>query len=480
MNGLEVAAVFPDTKTGKDGFLERPGMVSLLAFLDDHPDERFCFLYDDHKRASRQTRAFLDLRDALRERGVRMICLNFRTDDTPESEFIETVIVAQGQLEREQNARQVRQKMKARMDGGYWVHNAPVGYKYETQKGKGKVLVPNPPFDAIVIEALEGYASGRFQTQAEVKRFFESFPDFPLKRDRKGQIKQTRVTDILKNPIYTGYICSERYDLNWLEGQHEGLISLDTYNRIQERRAGVAKAPKRKNIGEVFGLRGIVLCDCCKTPLRSSVSRGNGGRYAYYLCQTKGCDHYGKSIAKDKLEGDVGELVKQLQPTKGLMTLAAVMFRDVWEARRAQARQIIQSGETQLTLLDKQIETLLDRIVDVTNTSVISRYEDKIAELEKDKRILAEKMQLQAEPKGSFEQKLKPVLRFLAHPWKLWENGNNHLRRTIIKFAFADRIHYDRFEGARTAQKSLSFKALGMISTVEDRFGARRGLVFRL
>jgi DNA invertase Pin-like site-specific DNA recombinase len=58
-------------------------------------------------------------------------CLNFKFDDTPEGEFIETVIAAQGDLERKQNARQVSQKMKARMESGYWVHDTPVGYKYE-------------------------------------------------------------------------------------------------------------------------------------------------------------------------------------------------------------------------------------------------------------------------------------------------------------------------------------------------------------
>lgn len=470
--GMDVVAVFPDTKSAGGDFMKRPGMVSLLAFLDDHPDEKFCVVFDDLKRFARDRDFHFRLRAALQQRGAVRECLNFKFEDSPEGEFIETIMAAQGQLEREQNARQVRQKMKARMDSGFWIHNSPVGYKYETIRGKGKVLVPNPPFDAIVKEALESYASGRFQTQAEVARFLNQFDDLPLTRDKNGQIRQQRVTDILKNPIYTGYICSERYDLNWIEGQHEGLISLETYQKIQDRRNGVAKAPNRKNIGEVFGLRGIVICDCCKVPLRSSVTRGNGGHYAYYLCQTKGCDHYGKSIAKDRLEGDVGELVKQLQPTKGLIELATIMFRDVWESRCKQAQDVIASGKKQLSLIDQQIETVLERIMDASNASVISRYEDKIAELEQNKRILSEKLRKQAEPQGSFEEKLEPVLRFLANPWKLWENGNNQLRRTIIKFAFADRIHYDRFKGARTAPKSFSFKALGMISEGKVRFGA--------
>jgi len=177
--GYEVAAVFPDTITGGGDYLKRPGMMALLRFIDAQPNERFIVVFDDLKRASRDTRAYLDLRDAFRDRGAIMDCLNMKLGDTPEDEFIETIMAAQGALERKQNGRQVAQKMKARMESGYWIHNPPIGYKYETIKPHGKLLVPVEPVASIIREAFEGYAIGRFQTQAEIKRFFEGFPAFP-------------------------------------------------------------------------------------------------------------------------------------------------------------------------------------------------------------------------------------------------------------------------------------------------------------
>ena len=63
--GLEEAAGFPDTITGGGDFMQRPGMVALLSFIDAQPGERFTVIFDDLKRASRDTRAFLDLRDAM-------------------------------------------------------------------------------------------------------------------------------------------------------------------------------------------------------------------------------------------------------------------------------------------------------------------------------------------------------------------------------------------------------------------------------
>ncbi|MEJ8476638.1 recombinase family protein [Roseibium algae] len=139
--GYEIVAVFPDTISGGGNFMQRPGMVALLSFLDAQPGEAFTVIFDDLKRFARDTRFHLDLREAFRKRGARIECLNFKFDDTPEGEFIETIIAAQGALERKQNSRQVAQKMKARMQSGYWIHLAPVGYQQD-REGTRQDAVP--------------------------------------------------------------------------------------------------------------------------------------------------------------------------------------------------------------------------------------------------------------------------------------------------------------------------------------------------
>ncbi len=468
--GYEVAAVFPDTATGGGDFMKRPGMVALLSFLDAQPDISFAVIFDDLKRYARDTEFHLRLRREMEIRSAQRECLNFRFEDTPEGEFIETIMAAQGQLERKQNGRQVAQKMRARMENGYWIHNPPVGYRYEKVAGRGRMLRPNAPLDGYIREAFEGYASGRFQTQAEIKRFFESLPDFP--RNRKGIITQQRVTDILTQPVYTGYICSKNYGIDWLKGQHEALISLNTFEKVQARRRGSAKAPVRKSKAEDFSLRGMVVCGDCGVPLRSSWTKGRSKHYAYYLCQTKSCGSYGKSIARDKIEGDVGELVKSLQPTKGLMTLATEMFRDAWASQKDRAAEIAASARLKIREIDKQTEALLTRIVESSNMSVIETYETKIGELNRQKALLAENLANQAEPAGSFAEKLEPALNFLSNPWKIWESGSVKARRLVLKLAFTDRIRYHRNKGARTASLAFPFKALGALQPLKVSFGA--------
>ena len=468
--GYDVVAVFPDTITGGIDFMKRAGMVALLSFLDAQPGEPYTVIFDDLKRFARDTRFHLDLREAFRKRGAQVECLNFKFDESPEGEFIETIIAAQGALERKQNGRQVAQKMKARMQAGYFVHKAPVGYRYATVKGRGKMLVPDEPLASIVRDAFEGYALGRFQTQAEVKRFLEGFPEYP--RNANGEIVQQRVTDVLTQPVYTGHICSETYGLNWIKAQHEPLITLEIFDKVQERRNGLAIAPQRKNIGDDFVCRGVAVCADCGVPLRSSWTKGEYKRYPYYLCQTKNCASYGKSIARDKLESDIGELIRELQPTQHLFTMANAMFAAAWEQRRSQAAEIVQSGQRQLAVIETQIDSLLTRVVEATDMALIRRYESKIAELERSKLILVEQTTKQATPKGKFEEHLERSLQFLSNPWKLWETGHVGLRRTVLKLAFADRIKYCRNEGPRTPEFSLPFKALGGHKAPRIQYGA--------
>lgn len=468
--GFNVAAVFPDTITGGGDFMKRPGMVALLSFLDAQPDTRFVVIFDDLKRFARDTRFHLDLREAFRARRATIECLNFKFDETPEGEFIETIMAAQGALERKQNGRQVAQKMKARMQSGYWVHNAPVGYRYKTVRGHGKLLTPDEPQASIVREALEGFAIGRFQTQAEVKRFLETKPDFIY--NVQGKVRDQRVAHILRQPLYPGYICSEIYGLNWLKGQHVPLISMETFDKVQSRLKSTGYAPARIDMGEDFALRNFATCGDCNAPLRSSWSKGKYKRYPYYACHAKGCDSYGKSIPRDKIEGAFAEVVKTLEPSPRLIVLTKAMFKQVWDARLAQAKDAKLSVKRQIVDVEKQIETLLGRIMHATNDAVISAYEKKLTELEKNKAGLTEKMSKNDPRLGRYEEMIELSLKFLSSPWKLWESGNITLQRTLLRLAFPEGFSYHRIEGHRTPKIALPFKALGVFRTGEFKDGA--------
>jgi site-specific DNA recombinase len=146
------------------------------------------------------------------------------------------------------------------------------------------------------------------------------------------------------------------------------------------------------------------------------------------------------------------------------LAVARAMFAAAWEQRRIQAVDVKRSGQRRIVEVDNQIETLLSRILEASNASVIRSYEAKVSELERQKLVLAEQMTKQVDHPGKFEKSLELALSFLSNPWKLWETGQISLRRTVLKLAFSERIKYTRNEGARTPEIALPFKVLAGFS----------------
>ena len=77
------------------------------------------------------------------------------------------------------------------------------------------MLVPDVSKASIIKEGFEGYASGRFQTLSELKRFFETTDVFA--KNKQGEIHPTRIQEMIECIIYAGYISYMPWGLNMIE-----------------------------------------------------------------------------------------------------------------------------------------------------------------------------------------------------------------------------------------------------------------------
>ncbi|MGC1495435.1 MAG: recombinase family protein [Sulfitobacter sp.] len=442
------------------GVIERPGMQNMLRWLLQQ-DEPHAVIIDDISRFSRDVTVHWQLRALLEKAGGHLESPSMKFGNSSDDTLIENLLASVSQHQREKIGETSANRMKSRIANGYWVFRKIAGYKYVQTRGEGKVIVRDEPVAAIVTEALEGFASGRFATQSEVQRFLEAQPEFP-KQKSYGGIRLQKVTDMLTHPLYAGYVQATKWNIPLRKGRHEGLITLDTFQKIQSRLTENAYAPRRKNIAEKFALSGFVACADCDKPLRSCESRsGTGKLHAYYLCHTKGCDAYGKSIRRDVIEGEFDELLKGMRPTEGLVTTLKSMFKDAWAQRAAQIGTTKTALVRQVKALDRQIDTFLDKLGDTTSAAATRAYERKIEKLETEKMITEEKLAESAQPRSPASEKIELALGFLANPWKLWNSPNPDHRRLVLKLGFSERLPYKRNEGYRTPQTSVIFRFLG-------------------
>ncbi|WP_281823941.1 recombinase family protein [Jannaschia rubra] len=465
--GYEVVAVFKDDMSGR--FHTRPGMQEALSFLRKHRKSPHVLIIDDITRLARGLEAHIKLRADINGAGGILESPSIEFGEDSDSILVENLLASVSQHQRQKNGEQTKNRMRARLQNGYWPFQAPIGYRYERcNGGHGKVLVRDEPNASILQEALEGYASGRFQTQVEVKRFLERQPAFP--KDLNGrEVRNQRAYEFLTRPLYAGYVEHADWGVSIRKGQHEGLIDYTTFQRIQERLTSTAKAPARKDISADFPLRGFIHCDDCGTALTACWSTSNTGKkHPYYLCKTKGCESYRKSIRRDQLEEDFEELLQALEPSKGLFEAAKVMFRDIWDGRLALAGESTKALKKDIQKIERQIETMLDRIVESSTGSVVAAFEKRIAKLEAEKILLEEQVAKSGKPQHTLEESFELALAFLSSPWNLWKNGPLAWQRTVLRLAFAEPVRYCRSRGVRTPKISFPFKVLRDISTAKS------------
>ena len=457
--GYAVAEVFPDDVSGGGDFMNRPGMKRLIAYLDAYPDENFVVIFDDLKRFARDTEFHIRLRREMDVRGARRECLNFNFEDSPEGEFIETIMAAQGQLEREQNKRQVIQKMKARCQRGYWLFSPVIGYKYEDVPGHGKMLAPDEPVASIIRETLESFACGHLQTATEVARFLTTKPEIP--KNKYGEYSAKQACDLLRRPHYAGYITVAKWGMHMIPAQHEPLISVATWEAIQNRLAGNATVHSRVDTREDFPMRGFVECTCCGNALTGAWSRGRSKRYAYYVCQTRSCDLKGKSIRKEKIEGEFETFLRELQPSHALFQLAYATFKDEWDRKLKQVGSGVQAAKAELDKLKRKAAALVDKIVDADDPEIAIAYESRLKQISAQKALMAEKVENGPQAQGTFEDMYRTAMQFLASPCKIWASDRLEHKRLVLKLTFPKRVQYCREEGYRTAEIALPFRVLG-------------------
>ncbi|MCT4654398.1 MAG: recombinase family protein [Cohaesibacter sp.] len=390
LKGYQIVGVFSDDMSGSTK--QRPGMETMLSFVRKQKVKGTRILIDDVSRLARGLDAHLELRRSIAEAGGVLESPSIEFGEDPDSILVENLLASVSQHQRQKNGEQTKNRMKARVQNGYWVFQAPAGYRYERVSGRGKMLVRDEPLASVIQEALEGYASGRFESQAEVQRFLLSNPLFP--KDSRGEVRHQRVSVLLNQAAYAGYVEAPSWGVDLRVGQHQPIISSQTYQRIQERLKGGFYAPRQSNLQEDFPLRGHVVCSDCNTPLTACWSKGSNKKYPYYLCPKRGCDSYGKSIRRDKIEGEFEDLIGQATPSDALFKVGKSMFKELWDYQGAQAEKNTKAMGAKLDKVESQLSKLLERILDASVPSVIKAYEERVRDLELEKQALKEKMAL--------------------------------------------------------------------------------------
>ena len=349
-------------------------------------------------RVSRSIIDFYQFHEFLKENEAIFISLNENWDtSTPMGRCALTISLAMAELERERTSERTKEKMQWRAEKGLCNGGQILGYDNDPDdKGVPK---PNAAERELVLLIFRTYVQE--QSFRETARIINEkgyrTKSYVSRRDvvhvgRK--FSKTLIRRMLQNEFYIGKITHKG---RTYEGQHEPIIPMELWNKVQAiiKTNRVTGSRSRKQNLHTFLLQGLVKCGWCKSYMTPSYAQNRQKKhYFYYHCTCK--IHRGNGECKMKpvpaqaLEQVVADrLIENSGDQKRIQELIA-------EATTSQSERMKTLTQTQenyrrnLKAIDKQLGALVESIAG--RKVGIKSISQKIIDLEEQKSQIEQEM----------------------------------------------------------------------------------------
>ncbi|MDP7979912.1 recombinase family protein [Bacillus sp. WLY-B-L8] len=306
---------------------------------------------------------------------------------TPTGKLLMNVLASIGEFERESIVENVKMGMKQRAREGKWNGGIVLGYNtVKIDKTESKTKLEIEEKEAFIVkEIFNLYAEGR-----GLKAITNLVNKLGYRTKKGNFFTPIAIRTILLNPIYIGKI---RYNVreNWSEkrrrginknpiytnGNHDPIISLDLWNRVQELYKKKSQKPKRLFDG-IFPLTGLIKCPMCGAPMvagrvKRKLKDGNVNIIRYYQCgawRNKGtavCRSNG--VRADKIEKLVFKRINQI-------VLNDKILKDTVSKLNDNTHNKIKPLEEELNITNKNIQSLekkKNRVFDLYEEGIIAK-----------------------------------------------------------------------------------------------------------
>ncbi len=296
--------------------------------------------------------------------GIKILSVSEPSEDSdgPMGALIEGIMESVADWYSQNLAAETAKGKKERSHQGKHNNRAPFGMK----KDEHKNLVPDENELPGLLMAYESYARDKF-SDTDIARLLNKVGY----RSKTGRpFSKETVRDILQNRTYLGKVKYQKHKtrsdgtrsyeepVEWFEGQHDGVIDEELFERCQKvraKRSSHRQATKRYN---PYLLRGLLYCyRCCSNEPKDktfryygkmrSQSRGKG-KPCYYRCRSRelGYDCEQLGVRTHILDDQVVSVLMNLKPPndwrKGITTaISELLGEQNLEERLGQIRNII-------------------------------------------------------------------------------------------------------------------------------------------
>ena len=460
-NKYKIIGIYEEDHSAKN--FNRPEWKKLESYVKANRKSVDKILFTKWDRFSRNMREALSKLKLFSNYGIEVNATEQRLDlSNPDNKLMLSFYLMSPEVENDKIAQRTRAGMFKAAKEGAWIGRVPFGYE-RCRYGK--------------------YASIKFNDNADLVReifneastYKGSLEQLRRKFKEKGYDKcKQSFYNLLKNRVYLGMSKVpkfEKQDTFWVDGLHDGIVDLRTFNKVQNIILGKrnkARFPSKKK--EQLPLRGFLECGYCGRNLTGSTSTGNGGKYNYYHCR-KGCknrilSHNAHTMFKE-------QVLDKITVNENVLSLYKEILRDVQSKKRN--IQKINRTDLERQIKDKQngLELTEDKYIngDISKDTferISDRYSSKLRDLRAELQMINESQLLSSK----IIDRACNVLRTMP---QLFENGDYEQKTNLLGLMFPKKLIISKKE-CRTKEQNVVIELLTRVNKVSKRLDKKKAI----
>lgn len=461
---LVIAGVYEDAGKSGKSIEGRPAFRRMLSDIESGAGIDYVMVYK-LSRFGRNAADILNSLELLQTYDVNLICIEEGIDSSQTSgKLLISVLSAVAEIERENILEQTMNGRREKARQGKW-NGGPAPYGYMI---KDEILSINEEEAEIVRTIYDKYVNTRLGYSGIAKYFnLQGIRKTPRKESDIEEFSAHFIQLLIDNPVYCGKIAYGRrskervkgkkneYKLVkqkeycLVDGQHEGIISEELWQKAQEKRLATGiKYSSKLGKERAHLLTGIIKCPKCGCGMYANrvcwtKKDGTYKEVMYYSCsrnkQSRGrhCD-YSANLKKTDIEPLVVEVIKKLVQDEEFAVeikrrIGVQVDTDKIDTELFNYENKLKEVEANKSRLEREIDTLplgaahRDRkILDMT-TRLDALY-DNIAEIESN----IEDVRFRKKAAEEKALTLENIYKILMHFSELYDIMNDEERKELL------------------------------------------------
>lgn len=461
---LVIAGVYEDAGKSGKSIEGRPAFRRMLSDIESGAGIDYVMVYK-LSRFGRNAADILNSLEFLQTYDVNLICIEEGIDSSQTSgKLLISVLSAVAEIERENILEQTMNGRREKARQGKW-NGGPAPYGYMI---KDEILSINEEEAEIVRTIYDKYVNTRLGYSGIAKYFnLQGIKKTPRKESDIEEFSAHFIQLLIDNPVYCGKIAYGRRSKERVKGkkneyklvkqkeyclvngQHEGIISEELWQKAQEKRlASGIKYSSKLGKERAHLLTGIIKCPKCGCGMYANrvcwtKKDGTYKEVMYYSCsrnkQSRGrhCD-YSANLKKTDIEPLVVEVIKKLVQEEEFAVeikrrIGVQVDTDKIDTELFNYENKLKEVEANKSRLEREIDTLplgaahRDRkILDMT-TRLDALY-DNIAEIESN----IEDARFRKKAAEEKALTLENIYKILIHFSELYDIMNDEERKELF------------------------------------------------